>query len=553
MFKILYDFNTCDVSFDHTDIDNDLILCAFDGDAAEKEKIPELYKNSDILNVLSSLNGCFAIALYNKITKELFFARDRLGEKQVYYSKKDEEIFVSTEFSEVFSYAGKRVNKTGLQHYMTFQYVPEPLTIGENVSALLSGHFVCVFADDMNETRYNTWKPAPVSDKDREKFKAEIRQKFEKAVKRNLENSKSPAAFLSGGLDSSILAALAARDHKNLAAYTISFDVPGFSESEIAENSAKKYGIEHKKVVIHANEYKEALPKTIKRMGVPVADPSAAAVYIIGSAAGIGHDTVISGEGSDELWGGYHVYSISDKEKKIKALPENVKKLLWGIVRHFPENMRGKDLIRRGCLPLELRFVGNTRLFTDSEKKKILVSYDENVKSTDITAPYYAEAATLSDLDKMQYIDTNIWFPGDICIVCNRAAESKDAKCVMPFMDNEITDLARTLTADEKLKPGQNKIILREAFSGIITDEVRDGKKRGYPVPVRMWLAGELNEWGKDVIRSSCVSEYINKKEALKILDKCKKHPHDPMYYRKAWAIIVFCIWYNVCVEGKNE
>ncbi len=553
MFTVIYDYANKTAEFPKAFFEDDNIIYSVDGEPETSESIASLYSKRSFGEMIAEFNGCFSIVLFDKNKCELYIARDRMGAKQLYYSVMGDRIMISSDFVPAFEFAGRKINKKALQHYFTFQYVPEPLTIGENVNALMLGHYAKASDKDFKQEVFNIWKPAPVENKNREDFRNEIREKLTASVRKNLKGARNPAAFLSGGLDSSILTAIAAKDYPNLTAYTIAFDIPGFSEAEVAAQSALKYGIRHEIVRLGYREFKEAVPFAIRSMGVPVADPSATAVSLIAKAAEGKTDVIISGEGSDELWGGYHVYNPRGRVLKIMTLPKPVKAVLRVVSSLMPDDMRGKDLLRRGCVPLEKRFVGNTFLFTDREKKKLLKDYDSDVKFTDITAPYYKEAEGLSDMDKMQYIDTNLWFPGDIDVVCGKGCSGRGLRCVTPFMDNEVTDLARTLTRDEKLSGAQNKVILREAFEDVLTDEVRNGVKRGYPVPVRIWLSGELNDWAADKIRSADVSDLIDKKYALELLEKCRKYPDDPMYYRKAWAVVVFCIWHREFVEKKAE
>ncbi len=553
MFSVIYDRRNGSADFPETAFENDDIIYVVDGEIETRENVASLYAKMPFGEMITTFNGCFSIVLFDKNRGEMYIGRDRLGSKQMYYAEKDGKIMISAGFGPVFEFAGKGIDSVALQHYFTFQYVPEPMTVGKGVKALKLGHYAKVSDPDPEQVRFNNWMPAPKEGKDREEFKAEIREKITEAVKKNLKDAKNPAAFLSGGLDSSILTAIAAKDFPEMTAYTIAFDVPGFSEAEIAAQSARMYGIKHNVVRLDAEDFRNAVPFAIKALGVPVADPSATAVSLIAKAAEGKCDVILSGEGSDELWGGYHVYNPRGKVLKIMALPGIVKKILWAFATLLPDSMRGKDLLRRGCLPLEKRFVGNTFLFTDREKRKLLKKFDTSVHFTDVTAPYYKEAAGLSDMDKMQYVDTNLWLPGDIDVVCGKGCSERGLKCVTPFMDNEVTDLARSLTRDEKIRGEQNKIILREAFGDLLTDEVRNGRKRGYPVPVRVWLSGTLNEWAAGVIRDSNVSDYIDKKYALKLVEKCRKNPEDPLYYRKVWATVVFCLWVRYCKEEPED
>lgn len=553
MIRVIYDLSNGKVDMGNCNFENIDFAYSYDGEPdTDGASIQALY-NGSFSQLVSGFNGCFSIVFYDKRTGELYIGRDRLGGKQLYYSMKDGKLMISSDFATVFEFSGKHIDRSALQLFFSFQYVPEPLTIGREVFALRLGHYAKADVHGIEQIEYNTWKPAPVDGKDRKEFRKQVKESITKAVKNSLKGAENPAAFLSSGLDSSIITAIAAKDFPNMTTYTIAFDVPGFSEADVAERTAKAYGIKHETFFVTSSEFTKAVPGAVRAMGVPIADPSAVAVSMIANAAVGKTDVILSGEGSDELWGGYHVYRASDNEQKIASLPGIVKKIVWFFVSLLPEGIKGKDLLRRGCLPPEKRYIGNTRLFTDNEVRKIITYPDRTIKTADITAPLYKKATGLSNMDKMQYIDTNLWLPGDIDVVCGKGCSEVGLKCVTPFMDNSVTDLARTLTYDEKLSDSQNKVILREAFSDMLTEEVRLGKKKGYPVPVRIWLSGELNEWAAKIIAETDVSEYIKKKEALAILEKCRRHPEDPLLYRKAWAVVVFCIWYNEMVVGVEK
>lgn len=546
MFTFTYNFKTKQLTTDSQPLfENDkrsVFLCG--------EALGISESSEDFLAEADRFNGSFAIVVVHKDTAELIALRDRLGGKQLYWARKGDEVCISASFPEVFAFAGRRISTEALQHYFTFQYVPEPLTIGDGVFAFRQGtvNVLRDFEDGRTAetTIFSKWVPKP-SDKDFASFSADIKKALTASVERHLDGTEHPAAFLSGGLDSSIIAGLAKEQRKDLKTYTISFDVPGFSESDVAARSADSYGVAHETVSVDADTFKEAVPKAMAAMGVPVADPSAVAVYILAREVSKYADLCFSGEGSDELWGGYHVYNPQGLSEKLRKLPRPIKTLAWSVISLFPEDMKGKDFFRRSFVPLKDRFAGNTFLFTEKEKRSLLKFYSKDNDFRKVTAPLFndEDMRGASEMDMMQFVDTSLWFPGDIDVVCNKACEANGLHCVTPFTDNTVVSLSQTLTRSEKVRGTQNKIALRETFKELITDEVYSGKKKGYPVPVRVWLSGPLNEWARSIISTSEAGEYIDLKKGLSLLEKCRRHPADPMYYRKAWAILVFCIWYR--------
>lgn len=530
--------------------ENEQYVLVCDGNINTEDFVKSL-SEINLSDGLKTLNGNFALALFDKAKDTLFIARDRLGTKQLYYTENTDGLWISTSFTPLFEKQNNEIDTVSLQQFFTFQYVPEPLTLGKNIFALEAGHYACC-KDEIKIEKFRKWTPKPDENKDYETFKDEVKDALTRSVDEGLSGHKKIAAFLSGGLDSSILVTLAAKNYPSIETYTVDFDVKGFSEAGVASRTAESLGISHKSIKVDSKTFAESFPEVVRATGVPVADPSVVAVSLIakGVAENGQYDAVLSGEGSDELWGGYHVYNPPEIERKIASLPMFLKKILWFFVSMLPKNTKGRGAFYRGCVPLKDRYVGNTFIFTEKEKKKLLKNIDKNVCFRDITRPYFEEVKGLHNMHVMQYVDTCLWLPGDINVVAGKNGSYRGLNVVMPFTDNRVTELAERLTVSDKLKGSRNKRVLRDAFEDILTKEVVEGKKKGYPVPVRLWLREELNDWAKDIIAKADVDKYINKAEAYRLLEVCKNNQKDIHTYRKVWSILTFCMW---MIENKGE
>lgn len=523
-------------------------LC--DGTVCVKNFVDSL-EETNLEDALKNLNGNFALAVYDKVKDTLLIARDRLGTKQLYFTENADGLWVSTSFTPLFEKQENAIDTVSLQHFFTFSYVPEPLTLGKDIFALEAGHYA-LYDKEIEVKKFRKWMPEPDENKDYESFKNDVKNALTQSVKDGLSGCEKVAAFLSGGLDSSILVTLASKDYPSIETYTVDFDVKGFSEAGVASRTAEKLGISHKSIKVDSKLFAESFAEVVRATGVPVADPSIVAVSLIakGVADNGEYDAVLSGEGSDELWGGYHVYNPPEFEKKIASLPTPLKKVLWFFVKMLPKNTKGRGAFYRGCVPLKDRYVGNTFVFTEKEKKKLLKNIDKKVCFRDITRPYFEDVKGLHNMHAMQYVDTCLWLPGDINVVAGKNGAHRGLNVIMPFTDNRVTELAEKLTVSDKLNGTRNKRILRDTFEDILTKEVVDGKKKGYPVPVRLWLRDELNDWAKDIIARADVDNYINKAEAYRLLEICKKNEKDIHTYRKVWSILTFCMW---MIENKGE
>ncbi len=523
---------------------------------SEIETILALYRREGN-EFIKKLRGMFAIVILDREENSLFFGRDPFGIKPLYFreSKNSNALVFSSEFK-AFRHdpdmtQGYKVDKKALQNYMSFQYVPEPDTIDPDIKVLPAGHYAKVFkGEKIAPISYVDYRFAPNSKISFDEKERNLRKALENSIEAHMLSDVPVGSFLSSGIDSAVITAVASKLSPGIKAFTVSFGVKNYSEMDDASEIAKHLDIDHIKRVATFEDFIGAYENVIYHLDSPVADPSTVAIYLICEEAAKHVKVVLSGEGSDELFGGYRVYGSSQSAQKIYGLPKPLKAVIGGFARILPECVRGKHMLLRGVTPVEDRFIGNAFIFDEKGKKKILKEYDPTVKFTDITHPIYDKAKDLSMMSKMQFCDLNTWLKGDILVKGDRLSMAHSLEARVPFLDREVFEAAKVLCDSDKLSNDTTKYIFRHAFRDIVNEETVMRPKKGYPVPVRVWLKDELYTWAKDIINSPFADEYINKSEALRLLEDHRRGKADN--YRPIWTTLAFITWCKLYAQNKD-
>jgi asparagine synthase (glutamine-hydrolysing) len=499
---------------------------------------------------VEKLRGMFAFVIWDKQEQTLFGARDPFGIKPFFYFEDgDRTFFASEKKSILLALENDVLNYESLQHYLTYQFVPEPNTMSEGIKKLEPGHyFTKKIGSPMEIKRY--WKASfnPVH-KSEDEFVKEIRDVLFESVKIHMRSDVPVGSFLSGGIDSSLIASIAKEFHPSIKTFSVGFERNGFSEIDVAKETAEKLGVENISYVITPEEYMNELPKIMWHMDDPLADPACVPLYFVAREARKHVTVVLSGEGADELFGGYNIYREPESLKMFNKIPQAGKSLLKAIAKMMPEGMKGKSFIERGLTPMEERYIGNAKMFTEEEKRDLLNVYKEGLNYTDVTKPLYEESVGYDPVDRMQYIDIHTWMRGDILLKADKMTMAHSLELRVPFLDKAVFETASKIPSSLKTANGTTKYILRKAAEGIVPDHVLNRKKLGFPVPIRHWLKDEMYDWAKNTIRESNTDHLINKNYLLKLLDDHCQDKAD--YSRKIWTVLMFMIWHAVYVEKK--
>jgi asparagine synthase (glutamine-hydrolysing) len=501
-------------------------------------------------NAVEKLRGMFAFLIWDKEEQSLFGARDHFGIKPLFYYGDGHRTFFASEKKSILlamKETETELNNDALQHYLTYQFVPEPYSMTDKINKLEPGHyFIKKMGSKMEVKRY--WRASfhPVQKSETE-FVKEIQDVLFDSVKMHMRSDVPVGSFLSGGIDSSIIASIAKEFHPAIKTFSVGFEHNGFSEIDVAKETAEKLGVENISYVISPEEYMNELPKIMWHMDDPLADPACVPLYFVAREARKHVTVVLSGEGADELFGGYNIYREPQDLEVFNKIPAFGKSILKGIASILPEGTKGKSFIERGVTPMELRYIGNAKMFSEDEKQQLLLGYKPGLNYTDITRPLYEESKGYDPVDRMQFIDIHTWMRGDILLKADKMTMAHSLELRVPFLDKVVFEAASKIPTSLKTANGTTKYILRKAAEGIVPDHVLNRKKLGFPVPIRHWLKNEMNEWAKNIIRESQTDHLFNKSYVLGLLeDHCQNKADNS---RKIWTVLVFMIWHQIYVE----
>lgn len=496
----------------------------------------------------SELRGMFSILVWDRTERKIYGARDRFGIKPLYIMESEAETVFTTD-KKLITYSNEieTINQKALQDYLTYQYVPEPMTLTDGIYKVKPGHyFMKKIGEPLQFHRYFHAKFKPVKT-ERTQMMHAIRETLVDAVNVHMDHDQPIGSFLSGGVDSSLIAAIAKEVKPDIKTFSVGFADDEYSEIEAAKRAADQLQVENISYIITPEEYIEKVPEIMWHMGDPLADPSCVPLYFAAREARKHVKAVLSGEGADELFGGYNIYREPEALKLFKVLPESINNILYRVSNIFPEGMRGKSFLERGTTPLKERYIGNAKMFDEDEKEQLLKAYDTNISYQLITEDLYRNVTGDHDVHKMQYIDINTWLPGDILLKAEKMTQAHSLELRVPFLDKEVFQIAKHLPVHEKIGQGTTKLILREAFKGVIPDEILYRKKLGFPVPMKHWLKRELYSWARQLIINSPTDYIVNKAPILHLLEKHRQNKGD--HARKIWTILMFMVWHQIYIE----
>jgi asparagine synthase (glutamine-hydrolysing) len=501
------------------------------------------------------LRGMFAFVIWDRQQRRAFGARDPYGIKPLHYLQTTDGVYLASEkkallpFAPAAGWGDAGVDTESLSHYLTLQYVPEPRTLHRGIERIGSGE--CLTWTPGGEVEVRRWyrpvfRPAPAGDP--QALYDRIRETLRESVRVHMRADVPVGAFLSSGIDSTAVVALAREFHPNILTFTVGYDVPGYSEIEVAQASARYLDVTTIPTKIGPQEMMEALPKIVWHLDDPVADPALVPLYFVAKKAAEHVTVVLSGEGADEFFGGYTIYREPLSLAGVQALPDPLQKGLRAVSRVIPEGVKGKSFLERGTTPIEDRYYGNARIFTEAEKRRLMRRYDPAVRYTDVTAPIYAEVSDLDDVTTMQYVDLYTWLRGDILVKADRMSMAHSLEVRVPYLDKEVFEVAATIPVELKLPPRsvETKYALRRALEGVVPPEIVNRKKLGFPTPTRVWLADEMYDWAQQVLSDSGAGELLDLSYASDLLAAHRRGEAD--HSRKIWTVLVFCIWHAIFV-----
>lgn len=489
--------------------------------------------------LLSMLRGMFAFVIYDIKNKELFGARDFYGIKPFYYALMKDSFMFGSEIKSFLAHPSfkKELNRDMLEQYLTFQYSVGEDTFFKNVYKLRPGHYFKYKNDKLTIDKYYEIEFSPNNDKSLEDWTKDIRELLDDSIKAHKISDVEVGSFLSSGVDSSLIAALSDVDKT----FTVGFEDKRYSEIDYAKDLSKNIKVKNISKVITKEEYFKKFPEIQYYMDEPLADPSAIALYFVANLASKHVKVSLSGEGSDEIFGGYNIYHEPYSVSWYYKIPYFIRRFIGILVYPFRHH-RGFNFLYRRSRKLEGRYVGNAFMFEPQEVKK-MVNFEVSGKTyKDLTKPYYDKIKDYDDVTKMQYIDFNFWLIGDILLKADKMSMANSLEVRVPYLDRILIDGARHLPTKYKIKDGQTKYVFRKVANDVLEDKVAKKKKLGFPVPIREWIKEDsIYKKIEDVFKKS--SEFFDVDYILKLLSDHKEGKKDNS--RKVWTIYSFLIWYQ--------
>ncbi|WP_288175468.1 asparagine synthase (glutamine-hydrolyzing) [Sporofaciens musculi] len=499
--------------------------------------------------LLGKLRGMFGFAVWDDKKKSLFAARDYFGIKPFYYAVVENTLVFASEIKCILEYPGyqKKVNEEALEQYLSFQYSALPETFFKGIYKLLPGHYLTFENQELKVGRYFEPTLDPGAKESESAMIAETRKVMNQSVKRHLISDVEVGSFLSSGVDSSLIAALS----KCNRTFTVGFAHEGDKYNEItyAKELSKKIGIENQCKYISREEFKEAIPKVMYHMDEPLADASAVALYFLAQEASKKVKVVLSGEGADEIFGGYNIYLEPKALGWSRWIPLKVREKLASAAERLPRHMKGRNYLIRAARPLSERYIGNAYIFTADERKRLLRRKKEGPKPNELLKKEYDKMRGLPDSDQMQALDLVYWLPGDILLKADKMSMAHSLEVRVPFLDKDVFEVARRIPHSLKTKKYTTKYVLRKVADEYLPEQVAKKKKLGFPIPIRNWFKEE--DWYQQIktaFTGETAAKYFRTKRLVRLLEEHRSGREDNS--RKIWTVYAFLVWHQVFFEA---
>lgn len=490
-------------------------------------------------DILNKLRGMFTFVIYDIKEKSLFGARDFYGIKPFYYYYDNENFLFG---SEIKSFLGspnfkKELNKDMLSQYLTFQCSIGEDTFFKNTYKLLPGHYFIYKDKELEIKKYYEVKLEPNDDKSLEEWVSGIREVIDNSVLAHKVSDVEVGSFLSSGVDSSLIAKLSSVDKT----FTVGYDNKKYSEIDYAKEFSDKINVSNVSKKISKEEYFKEFSNVQYYMDEPLADASAVMLYFLSKTASKHVKVCLSGEGADEIFGGYNIYHEPYSVSWYNKIPYFIRKCIGILVYPF-RNYTGFNFLYRRSKKIEDRYIGNAFIFEPNDAKKIVNFNYGNKTYKDFTKPYYDKVYDLDVVTKMQYIDFNFWLIYDILLKADKMSMANSLEVRVPYLDRKVIEYASKLPSKYKIVGNETKYAFRKVAKEELADKVADKKKLGFPVPIREWL--KEDDVYQEVKNMFLESEYFFKpKKIIKLLDDHKAGKRDNS--RKIWTIYTFLVWYQ--------
>jgi len=506
---------------------------------------------------VTQLNGMFAIAFWDNLTQTLTLQRDRIGKKPLYYTHFNDELIFASELKSLLCYPGieRRIRPDTVYDFFAYQYVPDPKSIFENIYKLPPAHSL-VFEKGKNPALQRYWKTSfsDRSDHSLESAKPILYETIKNATERRMISDVPLGAFLSGGIDSSLVVGLMAQTGQRVTTCTIGFDDKKYNETEFAAIVAKQFNTDHHEFTVQQS-VRDQLESIAQYFDEPFADPSLVPTYFVSELARQRVTVAIAGDGGDEIFAGYSKYVTDWQENRIRnRLPRLSRKAL-GFMAPLLRQLPNRILRKAGSLmhslsldPANAFYVTNS--FLDEYVWQALINTEtrrqlQDYHPSDITRRHYHQADGPDHLSKILYTDMNTYLPGGILVKVDRMSMAHSLEVRAPLLDYENIEFANSLASELKFHHGEKKYILKETFKSLLPHEILYRKKMGFSTPLASWLRHELKQLATEKFfnNQAGIYQYFNRPAVEKLWEQ---HQHKQFDHSSIlWSLLMFELWWQ--------
>ncbi len=501
------------------------------------------------------LRGMFAVAIWDGRRRRLVLARDRFGIKPLYYRDEGGELSFA---SELRALPRGEIDLDAVEAFLAFNSIPAPLTIFREVRKLPAGH---VLVWDAGQTRIERFaRPAPVTldelrDDEEAELVEELRARLRDSVRAHLVSDVPVGVLLSGGVDSALLAALAAEESSEpLRTFSIGFAERSFDELEDARRVAARYGTAHRELVLRPNAAL-LLPALADAFDEPFADSSALPTYLVSELAAGDVKVALSGEGGDELFGGYYTYAADLLANRLGRLAQLARPLVERLPTSTAKasfDYKAKRFVRAAHLPPLERHHGWKEIFSPDARAE-LTGRVSAFDPVDVLRARFAETKGADELARLQDVDLGVYLVDDLLVKTDRASMAHSLEARVPYLDTVVTNLALALPTRYKVRGLSKKVLLRKAAAPLLPREIVHGKKRGFSIPAAAWLRGELEPFARETLSPNTLERqgYFRPDVVQRLLDEHVEGREDRS--RQLWGLLAFTLWHQQHVERTPQ
>ena len=499
------------------------------------------------------LRGMFAIALWDKRRRRLLLARDRFGIKPLYYRHVGGELSFASELKAMLEQPGfsREIDPQAVSAYLAFNSIPAPLTIFAEARKLPPGYLLISEGGEVELRRFA--RPGAVEGDERggseDELAAELREVLDDSVRAHLVADVPVGVLLSGGVDSGALAALAsAHAGEPVRTFSIGFEEEGFNELSRARLVAERYGTDHHELIVRPDAV-ELLPKLVEAFDEPFGDSSALPTYLVSELAASQVKVALSGEGGDELFGGYYTYVADLLARRVGRLAPLARPLAEALPSRTDRvgfDYKAKRFARAAANadPLE-RHHAWKEIFAPQLRAELAGPGATGWDPVDLYRERYAETAGADPLARMQDVDLGIYLVDDLLVKTDRASMTHSLETRVPFLDPAVAEFAFSLPRRMKVRGFAKKRLLRKALAPLLPKEIVRGRKQGFSIPIAAWLRGPLEPFAREVLSAGALERQglLEPTAVAPILDRHCAGQED--LSRQIWGLMALTLWFD--------